>query len=190
MKPLAPTFNLGTKLAYAPAATRTFLARTDFWPLPNSNKKSTSSLSLEMFETALVMILQPFSAASFFWAATNNLWRPQSYESKFWLYQWTDNPSTHLGLMWPLPSGSRYARQSVGKLRYGKISSCIKFQLILVYIASLSKASTSTACGHRVALRKWKETKQQPSMLPCPAVPGSCLVSLHFLCYILCTRSV
>ena len=35
-----------------------------------------------------------------------------------------------------------------------------------------------------------KETKQQPSMLPGPPVPGCCLVSLHSLCYILCTRSV
>ena len=29
--------------------------------------------------------------------------------------------------------------------------------------------------------RKWKEIKQQPSMLPGPAVPGSCLASFHFL---------
>ena len=28
--------------------------------------------------------------------------------------------------------------------------------------------------------RKWKEIKQQPSMLPGPAVPGSCLVSFYF----------
>ena len=27
-------------------------------------------------------------------------------------------------------------------------------------------------------------------MLPVPAVPGCCLVSLYFLCYILCSRSV
>ena len=38
--------------------------------------------------------------------------------------------------------------------------------------------------------RKWKETKQQPSMLPGPAVPGCCLVSFHFLCCILYSRSV
>ena len=30
--------------------------------------------------------------------------------------------------------------------------------------------------------RKWRETKQQPSMLHCPAVPGCCLVSFEFLC--------
>jgi len=29
--------------------------------------------------------------------------------------------------------------------------------------------------------RKWKEAKQQPSMLPGPAVPGCCLISFHFL---------
>ena len=29
--------------------------------------------------------------------------------------------------------------------------------------------------------RKWNETKQQPRMLPGPAVPGCCLISFHFL---------
>ena len=32
-----------------------------------------------------------------------------------------------------------------------------------------------------MAHRKWKESKQQPSMLPGPAVPGCCLISFHFL---------
>ena len=31
-----------------------------------------------------------------------------------------------------------------------------------------------------MAHRKWKEMKQQPSMLHGPAVPGSCLASFHF----------
>ena len=31
-----------------------------------------------------------------------------------------------------------------------------------------------------MAHRKWKESQQQPSMLPGPAVPGSCLASFHF----------
>ena len=29
--------------------------------------------------------------------------------------------------------------------------------------------------------RKWKESKQHPSMLPGPGVPGCCLISFHFL---------
>ena len=33
-----------------------------------------------------------------------------------------------------------------------------------------------------MAHRKWKESKQQPKMLPGPAVPGCCLVSFCFLC--------
>ena len=41
---------------------------------------------------------------------------------------------------------------------------------------------TFTGCGQRMPHRKWKETKQQPSMLPGPAVPGCCLVSFYFLC--------
>ena len=45
-----------------------------------------------------------------------------------------------------------------------------------------------TACGHRMAYRKWKETKLEPSLLPGPAVLGSSLVSFHFLWAILCPR--
>ena len=41
-----------------------------------------------------------------------------------------------------------------------------------------------------MAHRKWKETKQQPSMLPGPAVPGCSLVSFHFLRAILCPQAV
>ena len=46
------------------------------------------------------------------------------------------------------------------------------------------------ARGHRMAHRKWKETKQQPSMLPGPAVPGCCLVSFNFLCAIMWPHTV
>ena len=38
--------------------------------------------------------------------------------------------------------------------------------------------------------RKWKEIKQQPSMLSGPAVPGCCLISFHFLWGKLSTRTV
>ena len=42
-----------------------------------------------------------------------------------------------------------------------------------------------TVCGRRISHRKWKETNQQTSMLPGPAVPGCCLVSFRFLWAIL-----
>ena len=48
----------------------------------------------------------------------------------------------------------------------------------------------NSACGHRMAHRKWKETKQQPSLLPDPAVPGCSLFSFHFLSAILCLQAV
>ena len=32
-----------------------------------------------------------------------------------------------------------------------------------------------------MAHKIWKESKQQPGMLPGPAVPGCCLISFHFL---------
>ena len=38
--------------------------------------------------------------------------------------------------------------------------------------------------------RKQREMKQQPSMLPGPAVPGCCWISLHFLFGKLSTRTV
>ena len=41
-----------------------------------------------------------------------------------------------------------------------------------------------------MAHRKWREIKQQPSMLPGTAVPGSCLVSFHILWAILSTSTV
>ena len=41
-----------------------------------------------------------------------------------------------------------------------------------------------------MANRKWKKIKQQPGMLPGPAVPGCCLVSFHFLWAILCPQAV
>ena len=47
-----------------------------------------------------------------------------------------------------------------------------------------------TACGHRMANRKWEETKQQPSMLPGLPVPGCSLVAFHFLWAILCPQAV
>ena len=48
---------------------------------------------------------------------------------------------------------------------------------------------SSTACGHRMAHRKWKETKQLPGMLPGPVVPGCSLVAFHFLLAILCPQA-
>ena len=47
--------------------------------------------------------------------------------------------------------------------------------------SAVTYVAISTACGHRMAYRKWKETKQQLSLLPGPAVPGCSLVSFHFL---------
>ena len=48
----------------------------------------------------------------------------------------------------------------------------------------------STVLVLRMAQRKWKESKQQPSMLPGPAVPGCCLVSFHIMWAILSTSTV
>ena len=42
----------------------------------------------------------------------------------------------------------------------------------------------------RMVHRKLKESKQQPSMWPGPAVPGCCLVSFHILWAILSTSTV
>ena len=41
-----------------------------------------------------------------------------------------------------------------------------------------------------MAHRTWKETKQQPIMLPGQAVPGCSFISFHFLWAILCTQTL
>ena len=47
-----------------------------------------------------------------------------------------------------------------------------------------------TACGHRMAHRKWKENKQQPGTTGPGNMLGSSLVSFHFLWAILCPQAV
>ena len=47
-----------------------------------------------------------------------------------------------------------------------------------------------TACGHRIAHKKWKETKLQPGTAGPGNRLGSCLVSFHFLWAILCPQAV
>ena len=54
----------------------------------------------------------------------------------------------------------------------------------------ISFAQPCTEWMECMSHRKLKETKQQPSMLPCPAVPGCCLVSFHFMCNIHSIHSV
>ena len=71
--------------------------------------------------------------------------------------------------------------------------------------AVISELSTTTSCSNDPSLwllyvttwwmewmshRTWRLTKQQPSMLPGPAVPGCCLVYFCFLCDIHSIHSV
>ena len=49
---------------------------------------------------------------------------------------------------------------------------------------------TNTEWMECMSHRKRRETKQQPNMLPSPAVPGCCIVSFHFLCDIHSIHSV
>ena len=44
-----------------------------------------------------------------------------------------------------------------------------------------NKITRNTGRMGWMAHRKWKKIKQQPSMLPGPTVPGSCLAFFHFL---------
>ena len=56
--------------------------------------------------------------------------------------------------------------------------------------ASVVRSLVSTVFVLRIAHRKWKEIKQQPSLLPGPAVPGCRSVSFHILLAILSTSTV
>ena len=59
--------------------------------------------------------------------------------------------------------------QSVNQLFYS-IVLCMLSPLYFMYTGRMGW----------MAHLKWKETKQQPSKLPGPAVPGSCLAYFHF----------
>ena len=48
----------------------------------------------------------------------------------------------------------------------------------------------ATACGHRIAHRKWKETKLHPGTDGPGNRLGFCLVSFNFLWAILCPQAV
>ena len=48
----------------------------------------------------------------------------------------------------------------------------------------------STACGHGMAYRKWKETKVHPGTAGPGNMLGCRLVSFHFLLAILCPQAV
>ena len=48
----------------------------------------------------------------------------------------------------------------------------------------------STACGHRMAHRKWKDTKLQPGTAGPGNMIGCCLFSFHILWAILCPQAV
>ena len=66
---------------------------------------------------------------------------------------------------------------------------------VSVILASIWPVITTTTATCTVlvlsmAHRKWKEFKQQPSMLLGSAVPGCCLVSFHFLWAFLSTGTV
>ena len=47
-----------------------------------------------------------------------------------------------------------------------------------------------TACGHRIAHRKWKEIKLQPGTAGPGNMLGCCFFSFHFLWAILCPQAV
>ena len=62
--------------------------------------------------------------------------------------------------------------------------------IFLRYTIECPDGTSCTACGHRMAHRKWKETKQQPGTVGPGNMLGCCLVSFHFLWAILCLQAV
>ena len=65
-----------------------------------------------------------------------------------------------------------------------------QFEISLVCKASTVLCSSCTAYGHRIAHRKWKDTKLQPGTAGPGKRLGCCLVSFHFLWTILCPQAV
>ena len=91
----------------------------------------------------------------------------------------------------PLPISIAYAfcwlfiAFLIGEHLQGWTSGSTEFGLCLIW-----HGVYTTACGHRMAHRKWKETKQQPGTAGPDNMLGCCLVSFHFLWAILCWQAV
>ena len=64
------------------------------------------------------------------------------------------------------------------------------FELSQIKKKKKKKILRCTACGHRMAHRKWKETKLQPGTAGPRNLLGCCLVSFHILWSILCPQAV
>ena len=72
------------------------------------------------------------------------------------------------------------------EIRLMEVSSCTT---LVAYRINISPSCFGpTACGHRIAHRKWKETKLQPGTARPGNRIGCCLVSFHFLWGKLCLR--
>ena len=84
---------------------------------------------------------------------------------------------------------ARHFKSSANATMFSSAASSIFTEVQVLCDLTLVSRSC-TACGHRMVHRKWNETKQQPSLLHGPAVPGSSLVSFHFLWEILCPQAV
>ena len=94
---------------------------------------------------------------------------------------WTSAPSTSCSFFddssWTgFPAAG--CKNTNGFLFAGNIVFFIRFEFDLSL--TLRRFSPYTGRMGWMAHRKWKEIRLQPSMLPGPAVPGSCLASFHF----------
>ena len=95
---------------------------------------------------------------------------------------------------WALESATNmYVRQyKVPGSDSSKSASLLNSRPLLVSSVLNSRPNFPTyrVDGVDVAQETERQTKQQPSMLPCPAVHGCCLVSFHFLFDILSIHSI
>ena len=62
--------------------------------------------------------------------------------------------------------------------------------IVLFHSVTHLPANPSTACGHRMAHRKWKENKLQPGTAGPSNMLGCSLISFHFRWAILCPQAV
>ena len=86
----------------------------------------------------------------------------------------------------------RPSDQLRAKQRWQRISHSLFLTVpdFLTYVVHIRTICLCTGWIEWMSHRKQRETKQQPSMLPGPAVPGCCLGSFRFLCNIHSSHSI
>ena len=136
------------------------------------------------------------------------LWRPKGMNNQFYVQSKIIASSSQVATPWILTTTVNLNVRSstsfcwlwygssmsdsfcLGSSKSGRIGMLCRQHGGTPKAKSTKYMSHCTACGHRIAHRKWKDTKLQPGIAGPGNRLGCCFISFHFLRAILCPQAV